>query len=310
MTAYSFRPATRERVGLLIGIAGASGSGKTFSAMRLASGIAGNKPFAVIDTERRRALHYADQFRFDHCEIDAPFEPRQYADAIAAADAAKYPVIVVDSMSHEWAGEGGVLDMADAEFQRMGGRESAKMASWIKPKQAHKRMMTKLLQVNAHLILCFRAEPKIEMVKENGKTVVKPKESLIGLDGWIPVCEKNLPFELTSYFLMTSDRPGVPKPIKLQEQHKALFPTDRVLDESAGKRVAEWAAGGVVAPKSGRLPAALQAFSEIGVTIDDLESYLGHTPTEQDVPALKAYIDKLRADRAAGSSNNQEEPQE
>ena len=68
----------------------------------------------------------------------------------------------------------------------------------------------KLLQVRTHLILCFRAEPKIEMVKDGGKLVVRPKESLTGKDGWLPVCEKNLPFELTASFLLTSDAPGHP----------------------------------------------------------------------------------------------------
>lgn len=246
---FSFRPAVRENVGLLIGLAGGTGSGKTYTAMRLAAGIAGDKPFAVIDTESRRALHYADAFRFDHAELRPPFRPEAYADAIKAADAAGYPVIVVDSMSHVWAGEGGVLDWQEAELDRMAGddwkkREAVKMAAWIKPKVAHKQMVQRLLQVRANLILCFRAEQKIEMVREDGKMKIVPKQSLTGLDGWIPVCEKNLPFELTASFLLTADAPGMPKPIKLQEQHRALFPLDKPINEDSGKRVAEWAAGG------------------------------------------------------------------
>jgi dephospho-CoA kinase len=63
--SFSFRPGVRENVGLLIGLAGGTGSGKTYSAMELAAGISGDKPFAVIDSEARRALHYADRFRFD-----------------------------------------------------------------------------------------------------------------------------------------------------------------------------------------------------------------------------------------------------
>src|ERR1700690_4350275 len=102
---FQFKPAIRESVGLLIGLAGGTGSGKTFSAMRLASGIAGGKPFAVIDTEAGRAKHYADQFKFDHGDMKPPFSPAAYADAIAAADSGHYPVIVVDSFSHEHAGE-------------------------------------------------------------------------------------------------------------------------------------------------------------------------------------------------------------
>ncbi len=68
------------------------------------------------------------------------------------------------------------------------------MAAWIKPKLAHKHFVQRLLQIRAHLILCFRAEPKVEMTKEGGKMVVRPKETLTGKEGFIPVCEKNLPF--------------------------------------------------------------------------------------------------------------------
>ena len=241
---FQFRPATRQNVGLLIGLAGGTGSGKTFTAMRLAHGIAGDKPFAVIDTEAGRASHYADQFLFDVGELKPPFSPTAYEEAILAADSAGYPVIVVDSMSHEHAGDGGILDMQEAEFQRMGGRETAKMASWIKPKMAHKQMMQKLLQVRAHLILCLRSEQKIEMVKVDGKFQIVPKQSLTGLDGWIPVTEKNVPFELTASFLLTADAPGIPKPIKLQQQHRDLFPLDQPISEESGRRIAQWASGG------------------------------------------------------------------
>lgn len=261
--SYEFREAKRENVGLLIGLAGGTGSGKTFTAMRLASGIAGDKKFAVIDTEARRALHYADRFRFDHCELAPPFRPSAYEEAIIAADSAGYPVIVVDSASHVWAGTGGVLDWQEEELDEMVKRakqrndsraewqirESGKMAAWIKPKMGHKHMVQRLLQVRAHVILCFRAEEKIEMRKDaKGKLEIVPKETLSGFKGWIPVCEKNLPFELTASILLTADAPGLPKPIKLQEQHRELFPLTEPITEESGRRIAEWAAGGSTKP--------------------------------------------------------------
>ena len=245
----TFRPAIRENVGLLIGLAGGTGSGKTFSAMRLASGIAAGKPFALIDTEARRALHYADRFKFDHAELHPPFRPATYADAILSADAAGYPVIVVDSFSHEHAGVGGLLEWQEEELDRMAGddwakRERCKMAAWIKPKMDHRRMVQRLLQVKAHLILCFRAEEKVEMVKdERGKMMFVPKVTRTGLDGWCLVGEKNLPYELTCSFLLTADRPGIPLPIKLQEQHKPMFPLDKPITEESGRLIAQWASG-------------------------------------------------------------------
>jgi hypothetical protein len=257
---FTFRPATRENVGLIVGLSGASGSGKTFTAMRLAHGIAGDRPFAVIDTEAGRARHYADQFRFDHGDLKPPFRPDAYADAIAAADAGGYPAIVVDSMSHEWAGDGGILDWQEDELQRLAGddwkkREACKLAAWIKPKMAHKQFVQRLLQVRAHLILCFRAEPKIEMVRgESGKMEIREKQSLTGLHGWIPITEKNLPYELTASFLLMADKPGVPLPIKLQAQHRDLFPLDQPITEASGARLAAWARG--AAPTSTATAAA------------------------------------------------------
>jgi hypothetical protein len=240
----TFRPAVRENVPLLIGIAGGTGSGKTYSALRVATGIAGGKKFAVIDTENGRARHYADMFDFDVADLTAPFRPGAYADAITAADQAGYPVIVIDSMSHEHDGDGGLLDWHEEEYQRLGGRDAVKFTAWIKPKDAHKKMVTRLLQVKAHVILCFRAAEKIEIVKVAGKTEVRPKQSVVGLDGWVPISEPKLPYELTLSLLLTADKPGVGRPIKLQEQHRPLVPLDRPLDETVGEKLAAWAAGG------------------------------------------------------------------
>jgi hypothetical protein len=248
---FSFRPAVRENVPLLIGLAGGTGSGKTFTALRLAKGIAGDKPFALIDTEASRAKAYADQFRFDHGDLTPPFRPGRYLEAIVEADKAGYPVIVVDSASHEHAGEGGLLDWHDEVLDRMAGNDYAKrermtMAAWIEPKMEHKRFLQRLLQLRSHLILCFRAESKIEIAKENGKTVIREKQSLVGYNGWIPICEKNLPYELTVFHMLLADKPGVPHPIKLQEQHRHLYPDGQPITEESGKALAEWARGGQI----------------------------------------------------------------
>lgn len=241
--SFQFRSAIREEVGLLIGLIGPSGGGKTYTAMRLARGICGDKPFAVIDTEAGRAKHYADLFKFDHGDLKPPFRPEAYAEAIKAADDAGYEAVIVDSCSHEWAGEGGVLDWQEEELTRMAGddwkkREACKMASWIRPKMAHKHMIQRLLQVRTNIILCFRAEEKIKMEQnpQTGKMVIVPQ-------GFQPICSKELPYELTVSFLLTPDKPGIPQPIKLQEQHRKLFPLDRQINEESGKLISAWAAG-------------------------------------------------------------------
>jgi hypothetical protein len=281
--SIKFEPATRTDVPLLIGLAGGTGSGKTFTGMRVAKGLSGGKRFAVIDTENGRARHYADQFEFDVADLRAPFTPQAYLEAIKAADAAGYSVIMVDSASHEHAGDGGLLDMHEAELDRMAGqdwkkRESCNMAAWIKPKGAHKEMMNALLQVKAHVILCFRAEEKIEIKKEedeNGrmKTVIRPKQSTKGKNGWLPISEKNLPFELTCSFLFMDDKPGVPLPIKLQEQHKPFFPLDKPVTEAAGAALAQWSRGSKVgssAPGTAHVEDGPYITADQAIYLDDL----------------------------------------
>ncbi|HEX5370038.1 MAG TPA: AAA family ATPase [Dehalococcoidia bacterium] len=253
--SYEFRPAVRANVPLLLALAGGTGSGKTMSALRVARGIADGKPFAGIDTENGRMLIYADEFpELMHASIQAPFRPTRYTEAIDAADAflakqgvpVENRVIVVDSASHEWYGDGGCLDWHD---ELMGGDQKKNLSAWIEPKRAHKAMVTRLLRVQAHVLLCFRAEPKVEAVKNShGRIEIVPKASLVGLDGWIPIAEKNLPFEATASFLCMADKPGVPKPIKLPEKLRSMVALDAPLDEQTGRKLAEWAAGGKAAP--------------------------------------------------------------
>lgn len=260
----TFRRAVRENIGLIIGLAGPSGGGKTYTAMRLAAGLSGGKPFAFIDTEAGRAKHYADMFTFDHADLSAPFKPSAYAEAIAAADDAKYPVIVVDSCSHEHAGEGGLLDWHETELDRMAQgdwkrRESCNMAAWIKPKMEHKQFVSKLLQVRAHLILCFRAEQKVEVVRgDDGKMKIEPKKIASGFSDWIPICEKNMLYELTASFLLTPDSPGVPKPIKLAGAVRPFVDLKKPLDEKVGEKLSYWAKGNVEQDSAGGEPNTLR----------------------------------------------------
>ncbi|HAK63594.1 MAG TPA: hypothetical protein DCO82_10190 [Alphaproteobacteria bacterium] len=314
-----FKRATREGVGLLIGLAGGTGSGKTYSALRLATGLAGGKPFAVIDTENGRAKHYADAFRFDHANIHAPFRPETYLDAVRVADKAGYPVIVIDSMTHEWAGEGGVLDMHEAELNRMAGdnwqkREACKMAAWIKPKMAHKHMVSSLLQIRAHVIMCFRAEEKVEMKRdEKGKTQIVPKQSLTGLDGWLPVCEKNLPFELTLSLLFVARNPGVPLPIKLPDDLASGLSLNARIDEKYGAFLADWAKGGVPPAPLEKAPAAPEQRAKETAPTENharaaafFNGYMEKLEAVVVIPALDRLIENNKAAREKLSAVNPE----
>lgn len=241
--AFTFKPAVRRNTHILLALAGASGSGKTYSALELATGLSGETgKIAVIDTEADRALHYADRFTFDHCNLEPPFTPQRYREAIEAAEKSGYSVVVVDSFSHEHAGEGGLLEMAEAELQKPNMRSPA---NWAVPKAAHKRMMNRLLQCRAHIILCLRAEEKIRLEKVMDERSGREKTVVVQA-GWTPICEKTTMFEMVVSFVMSPEQPGVPidGSGKIQDQHRFAFqPGQRVTGE-AGRLLAEWAAGG------------------------------------------------------------------
>jgi hypothetical protein len=168
---------------LLIALGGPQASGKTTSALRLATGITrftGGK-IAIGDTEAKRALRYAKDFKFFHVPFDPPFSPARYLEIIQFFIAQGYgpgDVVILDSMSHEHEGTGGVLEMHEKFLEDKcgsdyGKREKLKFTAWIKPKaERTKAIVMGVQRAPFHLILCFRAKEKITMVKNNGKTEV------------------------------------------------------------------------------------------------------------------------------------------
>lgn len=249
---FESKPAVREASGLLISLVGPSGGGKTFSAMRLATGIQRvvGGDIDVIDTENGRALHYADKFKYGHVRFEAPFGSLDYLAALRSSARRGVKTVVIDSMSHEHEGVGGMLDAHDAEVDRMAGpdyakRERVKMLAWGKPKKARQTLINELLQLNVNLILCFRAKEKLKISKG------KDPEQL----GWMPISGPEFMYEMALQVLLKPGSNGVPtwEPeypgekamIKLPAQFISLFKGDKQLDEATGEELAKWASGGV-----------------------------------------------------------------
>jgi hypothetical protein len=250
---FTSSPGKRSRVPLFIGIAGPSSSGKTFSALRLATGIQRTAPgeVFVIDTEAGRALHYADQFKFQHTPFDPPFGPLAYLDAIRHCVKSGASVVVIDSASHLHEGEGGLLDMHETEMDRMAGpaasyerREQMKWAAWIKPKQEMKRFIQCLLQMNTNIIFCFRARDKVKPVQGG-----KPLEL-----GFSAIAGDDLIYEMTAQALLLPGARGVPSwtpkggkseqlQTKLPGQFIELLKASGPLSEDMGELMGRWAAG-------------------------------------------------------------------
>lgn len=224
---------------LLISIASASGGGKTFSAMELAAGICGDKPFAVIDTEAGRAKHYRSKFNFKHLDFAPPFTPERYTQAVQAAEKQGYEVCVIDSMSHEYDGQGGIMDIKEATPGKEG------PGKWMDAKKRHKKMMNAFLQCRMHLIFCLRAEEKLDMSQKDPQT----GKVIVTSQGWVPIQEKRFKFEMTASFTMTPSAPGIidlSLPHKVQDQHRMAFMPGQHVTREAGKFLAAWSRGDAV----------------------------------------------------------------
>lgn len=256
---FEDKPATRERVPLLIGLVGPSGGGKTFSALRLATGIqkVSGGDIYVVDTEARRALHYADRFRFRHVDFGQPFGSLDYLAAVEHCVKKGAGVVIIDSMSHEHEGPGGLLEVHEAEALRLARAwnrtdtptaqqiERAKMSAWQAPKRNRRRLINTLLQLPCNFIFCFRAKEKLKIKKgEDPKPL-----------GYMAIAGEEFVFEMTLNALLLPGAGGVPtwqsdeagekQQIKLPGWAQPML-HGGPLDEETGESLARWAAGTVV----------------------------------------------------------------
>lgn len=248
----SFSPATRTAVKPLIGLFGKSGSGKTMSALLLARGLVGpSGRIGLVDTENGRGSLFADLIPggYTVLDLDAPFSPDRYVEAIEAAEK-QADVLVIDSMSHEWSGEGGILDWQEEELTRMAGddwkkREACKMAAWIKPKLAHKKMVMRLLRASLPLICCLRAEEKTHMEQKEGQ-----KRTVVTDDFSTPLFDSRFIFEMLVN-METIARNGVGGYTRITKvTHPGIWdclPMEgEQLGVKHGEQIAKWATAGKV----------------------------------------------------------------
>ena len=168
--AVQIRKARRSATKLRLLLTGPSNSGKTWGSLTIAKGLGGR--CVVIDTEQGSSDIYDTLHEFDVIDLRPPFTPEAYIAAIQAAEEAGYEVIVVDSISHEWTGKGGCLELVD-EVARAKFRGNTWSAySEITPR--HRAFVDAMLRSSAHIIATGRAKTETAQVDENGrKKVVK-----------------------------------------------------------------------------------------------------------------------------------------
>lgn len=169
-TKFQFKKATKKQVKARVAIAGPSGSGKTYTGLVASTALANGGRIAVIDTERGSASLYSDYFSFDVLELEPPFSPKVYKQAIKAAEDAGYGVILIDSLSHAWEGEGGALDLADEATSRQ--RTPNSYTAWREVTPLHREMVDAMLQSKAHIVATMRSKTEYAIQKEDGKTKI------------------------------------------------------------------------------------------------------------------------------------------
>ena len=305
--AYSFRPALSftERHGLFVALVGSTNSGKTFSALRLARGIAGpTGKIAVADTEAGRTLHLKRDFAFDVLMLDPPHRPAKYAEVARAAEDAGYDVLVIDSFSAEWAGVGGVLEWRDEEAKRMSGGDEKKLermrgAAWVKPKTEHKLMVQSFLGRRIPIIFSIRGEESFK----------PPSEKFFKA-----ICNQSFLFEVTVSFRLASERKGVidlsdEKTFKMEGAHRAIFRDGEQLGEEHGAKLAAWARGGAapaIAPTATASPVAGGGDTDWRAWASDAGAKIRAAKSVSDLAVWHAEnADKLAAFKAASPKNGQ-----
>lgn len=247
---------------LSIGLSGGSGTGKTYSALLIARGIAetvtGRKgaPIGFVDTENRRALHYKADFpemvHFDMQAVDDSgnmigFGPERWIEVIDAAEAAKLPVLVIDSFSHAWEGVGGVLDLHATTLDRLtrgddSKKDSRSQLAWAEVKPRYRRLIDRIVRAKCHLIICTRAKPVMQDFKT--KRNARPTKTRMQDVPWDPASDGDLMFEMTTMVILDPAHKGCPVyQVKVADQFKSILDPHKPMNEATGRAMAEWAMG-------------------------------------------------------------------
>lgn len=250
------------RMALMIGMMGMSGSGKTESAIALATGMAQENqgPVVVIDTEAGRALHKhkrnGGRFDFKHVDFQPDHSTARYLKAIDFAIGQGAGAIVVDSYSHEHEGIGGALEQHAKELlERFNGTESMSGMAWMKPKRDRKATVNRLLQARVPIVFCFRAKEGVDF---NYIDPVKQKRTPRA-EGLVPIGDRAFFYDMTVNFVFRAGSDGVPdwhpnirtEPVtrylaKCPGQFRKLLGYDSnppQVNEDLGVALAKWANG-------------------------------------------------------------------
>ena len=229
------RKAERKKSKLRLGLAAPSGAGKTYSALKMAFGIGGK--VGMIDTEAGSGDLYAHLGDYDIIQVDAPYSVEKYRKAINLFESSMYSVIVIDSLSHAWAGDGGLLDKQG----KIADRGTNSFSAWRTITPEHNQLVEAMLSSPCHIIATMRSKQEY-VLETNDKGKQTPKKV-----GMAPVQREGMEYEFTVM-------------LDIDMHHIASASKDRTslfdgrffkIDEKTGGELREWLESGaeVAAPK-------------------------------------------------------------
>jgi hypothetical protein len=291
-----FKKATRRRAYLKLGITGGPGTGKTYSGLRLATGMAAGQPIAGVDTENGSMCLYADAFNFDVVTLEPPFTDDKFVQAIDAAVTGGYAVVIIDSFSHAWEA---VLDYKTT-LDSKGGNS---YINWGAAGKKFKSVLAAVLQSPIHVLCCLRT--KMEYVLETdlrGKQV--PKK--VGLQ---PIAREGAEYEYSTVFDIGSDHCAT-----VSKDRTGLFIDQHFqVTEDTGRKLLDWLNSAAPAEPTPTIQEQLAAALE-DMDPDDVREFLSSRKVADNIltvpaeyaerslrrlPELKAAINKFRQDAQA-----------
>lgn len=224
-----FQKAERKKSKLRLAIFGASGSGKTLSALLLADGLKKDCKIAVVDTENGSAEIYADRVDFNVINMSPPYTPDKYMSAVQTAEKQGYDVLILDTISAMWSGSGGILDIKQ-RVEKRGNKNS--FTAWAEVMPMYNRFIDTLLQSNIHVIATMRSKAEYLIQKDEHGGIKG-----IAKVGTTPIMKGEVDYEFTTVFSLDRDNNAI-----VTKDRTSLFNTTIPfrIDRETGKLIAEW----------------------------------------------------------------------
>jgi hypothetical protein len=284
MNNLQLKKATRKKVKLRLNLSAPSGAGKTYGALLLAKGLVGSwDKIAVIDTENGSASLYEHLGDFNVIDLDPPFSPERYIDAIDACVSAGMEAIIIDSSSHEWSGPGGCLEINEklAQARYRGNTWSA----WNETTPRHDSFVQKVLHCDSHIITCTRS--KMETIMGEDKKIKKVGMKDIQRDGWEYELTVSLSIDRDTHMTVTSkDRTEL---FEGKEPFK--------ITEKTGMMIKDWCDKGIMPEKPKEV--------DYIAMLDDCKSKEELTETWKSLPVnVRASQDVIDFSKVKASSFN------